>query len=289
MNKSLHDRLVRCVTRSLRPLVRILLRSGIGYPQFVELAKIAYMQEAFGDKDHRGRFTNLSRVAVRTGLSRKEVSRLRTNLEDGSVLDALSKAVDYESLHAARVLQLWHSDPRFVQWDGSPQVLRFSDGDRSFSALVKAAGGDVPPGAVRAELLAASAVTELEDGSLRVLKRHFVPADLGEELLVGFTHMVIPVLEGLARNTDERCEVPFIQRLVYSDRLPATQVPVFRQLARERVTGFVQSVDSWLSATEATEAVSDTPQRVGIGVFYYEGTPSVAGDPATRTPHGPDS
>jgi hypothetical protein len=265
-------------------LIRILLRSGIGYPQFAELAKIAYLQEAFGEKDNRGRFTNLSRVAVRTGLSRKEVSRLKMSLEDGSVLDALSKAVDYESLHAARVLQLWHADPRFVQWDGSPEVLRFADGDRSFCALVKAAGGDVPPGAVRAELLAASAVIELDDGSLKVLKRHFVPADLGEELLVGFTHMVIPVLEGLARNTDEKCDVPFIQRLVYSDRLPATQVPVFRRLARERVTGFVQSVDSWLSVTEESQAAEGTPQRVGIGVFYYEGTPSVAGDsPVEKT------
>ena len=282
MNKLLHDRLVRCVTRSLRPLVRILLRSGIGYPQFAELAKLAFVQEAFGEKDHRGRCINLSRVAVRSGLSRKEVSRLRMRLEDGSPLDTLSKAVDYESLHAARVLQLWHADPRFVQWDGSPEVLRFSDGPRSFSALVKAAGGDVPPGAVRAELVAAEAVLELADGSLKVVKRHFVPADLGEELLVGFTHMVIPVLEGLARNTDAKCEVPFIQRLVYSDRLPPAQVPVFRQLARERVTGFVQSVDTWLSATESPEAVVDSPQRVGIGVFYYEGTPSVAGDSAVE-------
>ena len=280
MNKLLHDRLVRCVTRSLRPLVRILLRSGIGYPQFAELAKLAFVQEAFGEKDHRGRCINLSRVAVRSGLSRKEVSRLRMRLEEGSDLDTLSKAVDYESLHAARVLQLWHADPRFVQWDGSPAVLKFSDDSRSFGALVKAAGGDVPPGAVRAELVAAEAVLELEDGSLKAVKRHFVPADLGEELLVGFTHMVIPVLEGLARNTDVKCEVPFIQRLVYSDRLPPSQVPVFRQLARDRVTGFVQSVDTWLSATEAPEAVVDNPQRVGIGVFYYEGTPSVAGDPA---------
>ena len=251
MNKSLHDRLVRCVTRSLRPLVRILLRSGIGYPQFAELAKIAYLQEAFGDKDHRGRFTNLSRVAVRTGLSRKEVSRLRMSLEDGSVLDALSKAVDYESLHAARVLQLWHSDPRFVQWDGAPEVLRFSDGDRSFSALVKAAGGDVPPGAVRAELLAASAVIELDDGSLKVLKRHFVPADLGEELLVGFTHMVIPVLEGLARNTSGVAKEPSVQRLAYSRRLMPSALPLFRHIARERCGDFVQSVDDWLVSHEA--------------------------------------
>ena len=278
MNKSLHDRLVRCVTRSLRPLVRILLRAGIGYPQFAELAKLAFVQEVFGEKDIRGRATNLSRVSVRTGISRKEVARLRTRIEEGSDLNALSQAVDYESLHAARVLQLWHSDARFIDWDGAPRVLPFLDGERDFGTLVKAAGGDVPPGAVRAELLAASAVVQLDDGSLKPTKRHFVPADVGEELLVGFTHMVIPVLEGLARNTEEKCETPFIQRLVYSDRLPPAQVPQFRELARERVTGFVQSVDNWLSAAEAPESLTSEPQRVGIGVFYYEGPPSVAVD-----------
>lgn len=259
--------------------MRILLRAGIGYPQFSELAKLAFVQEVFGEKDTRGRVTNVSRVSVRTGISRKEVARLRAMIEDGSDLDMLSRAVDYESLHAARVLQLWHSDARFVDWEGAPRILPFLDGDRDFGTLVKAAGGDVPPGAVRAELLAASAVIELGDGSLRPVKRHFVPADVGEELLVGFTHMVIPVLEGLARNTDEKCDVPFIQRLVYSDRLPSTQVPVFRDLARERVTGFVQSVDTWLSAAESSEFLTETPQRVGIGVFYYEGPPSVATDP----------
>jgi hypothetical protein len=278
MNKSLHDRLVRCVTRSLRPLVRILLRAGIGYPQFAELAKLAFVHEVFGEKDIRGRTMNLSRVSVRTGISRKEVARLRTRIEEGSDLNALSQAVDYESLHAARVLQLWHSDARFIDLDGAPRVLPFLDGERDFGTLVKAAGGDVPPGAVRAELLAASAVVQLDDGSLKPTKRHFVPADVGEELLVGFTHMVIPVLEGLARNTDERCETPFIQRLVYSDRLPPAQVPVFRELARERVTGFVQSVDNWLSSAEVPESVAREPQRVGIGVFYYEGPPSVAAD-----------
>lgn len=278
MSKSLHDRLVRCVTRSLRPLVRILLRAGIGYPQFAELAKLAYVEEVFGEKDIRGRVTNISRVAVRTGISRKEVARLRARIEDGSDLHLLSRAVDYESLHAARVLQLWHSDARFIDWDGTPRVLPYLAEDRDFGTLVRAAGGDVPPGAVRAELLAASAVIELHDGSLKPVKRHFVPADVGEELLVGFTHMVIPVLEGLARNTDEKCDAPYIQRLVYSDRLPPTQVPVFRQLARERVTGFVQSVDNWLSAAEMPDLIADTPQRVGIGVFYYEGPPSVAAD-----------
>jgi len=255
-----------------------MLRSGIGYRQFAELAKLAFVQEASGEKGSRGRQTNLSRVAIRTGISRKEVARLQSQIEGRSGASSRARGVDFHSVHAARVLQLWHSDPRFIDSDGSPRKLPFADDGVDFSSIVKAAGGDVPPGAVRAEMLSANAVVEFDDGTLKPTKRYFVPADVGEELLVGFTHMVIPVLEGLARNTDYRCTEPFIQRLVYSDRLAPRVVPLFRKQARERVSDFVQSVDDWLSSNEIPDSQVHSPCRYGVGVFYYEGLPSVPED-----------
>jgi len=278
MNSTLQNRLIQCISSCLRPLVRIMLRSGIGYRQFAELAKLAFVQEASGEKGSRGRQTNLSRVAIRTGISRKEVARLQSQIEGRSDASSTARGVDFHSVHAARVLQLWHSDPRFIDSDGSPKKLPFADDGIDFSSIVKAAGGDVPPGAVRAEMLSANAVVEFDDGTLKPTKRYFVPADVGEELLVGFTHMVIPVLEGLARNTDYRCTDPFIQRLVYSDRLAPRVVPLFRKQARERVSDFVQSVDDWLSSNEIPDSQVHSPCRYGVGVFYYEGLPSVPED-----------
>ncbi len=278
MNSTLQNRLIQCISSSLRPLVRIMLRSGIGYRQFAELAKLAFVQEASGEKGSRGRQTNLSRVAIRTGISRKEVARLQSQIEGRLDASSAARGVDFHSVHAARVLQLWHSDPRFIDSDGSPKKLPFADDGIDFSSIVKAAGGDVPPGAVRAEMLSANAVVEFDDGTLKPTKRYFVPADVGEELLVGFTHMVIPVLEGLARNTDYRCTDPFIQRLVYSDRLAPRVVPLFRKQARERVSDFVQSVDDWLSSNEIPDSQVHSPYRYGVGVFYYEGLPSVPED-----------
>jgi hypothetical protein len=253
----------------------MLLRSGVGFPQFAEISKRAFFLEAQADKDGRGRGTNLSRIAIRTGLSRKEVARLAKHLQRTTDKAQPVRMVDTQSLHAERVLQVWHSAPSFVDRKGAPKELPFAEGAVTFSDLVKAAGGDLPAGAVRAELLAAGALIESDDGALRPIKRHYVPADVGEELLVGFTHIIIPVLEGVARNTDERCTAPFIQRLVYSDRLAPDVVPLFRRVAREQVTGFVQSVDDWLSANEVPDSEIEQTMRYGIGVFYYEGMPSV--------------
>lgn len=271
MKSSLQVRLCSALEPCLRLLARIMLRAGIGYTQFAELAKTAYVAEALGDRDTRGRATNLSRVAIRTGVSRKEVSRIRTFL---SSQDFESRSTDPgtgESGHAARVLQLWHADSRFVDELGRPRDLPYGGDGVNFSAVVRAAGGDVPPGAVRAELVDAGAIVELESGFLRPLKRYFVPADVGEDLLVGFTHFVNPVLFGLARNTERNCERPFVQRLAYSDRLTPAAVPLFREISQDRAAALLQGIDDWLSVNEATDdSPADDLYRVGIGIFYYE-------------------
>lgn len=280
MNSTTQVGLMDAIAICLRPIARMLLRSGIGYKQFAELAKVAFMQEALGERDSRGRMVNLSRVAIKTGLSRKEVARLRAAMNSSARLGLSHVDAVFHSGHAARVLQLWHVDPRFVTPAGTPKALFFTGEEPTFSTLVRAAGGDVPPGAVRAELFDARSIIENEYGRLVPIKRYFVPADAGEELVVGFTHIVSPVLEGLARNTDRESKQPFIQRLAYSDRLPTTAIPHFREVARSRASEFVQVIDDWLSSNESKpEATGEGGFRVALGVFYYEGPTHVGSVP----------
>jgi hypothetical protein len=283
MNSTLQVRLLQAIAQCLRPLARVLLRSGITYRQFDELARLAFVREALGDKDGRGRERNLSRVAIRTGISRKEVARIRTHIDEMAREERSSLGPGFESGHAARVLQLWHSDPRFIDERGEPLALPFGVLDASFGNIVRAAGGDVPAGAVRAELIEAGAVVETEDGCLRPVMRYFVPANVGEDLLVGFTHILLPVLDGLSNNTDTMKERSVVQRLAYSDRLLPAAVPLFRELSQKRAEAFLNGMDDWLAASEVTSEV-ETPQalRVGIGVFYCEG-PARGSDDAEST------
>lgn len=259
-----------------------MLRSGIGYVQFAEMAKHAFVEEALGERDARGRVTNLSRVAIRTGISRKEVARIRSSILQLKH-ELAEPAIDTaNSGHAARVLQLWHADSRFIDSTGHPRDLPMGGDGITFSLLVRAAGGDVPPGAVRAELVDAGAVAELEDGRMRPTKRYFVPADVGEDLLVGFTHFVVPILAGLVRNTDRDCSQPFFQRLAYSDRLTASSVPVFREISKGLSSSFLQTVDDWLSINESNlDLPASSLHGVGVGVFYYE-SPATAGADDTQ-------
>ena len=179
MVSTIQERVIAATVACLRPFARVLLRCGISYRQFAELAKRAFIEEALAERGSRGRKANTSRVSVRTGVSRKEVARFRAMIaENSGRSDTDRVGLAHFSGHAARVLQVWHSDARFIGQTGQPMDLLYSGEGDTFVSLLRIAGGDVPPGAVRAELLGAGAIVELESGMLRVLKRHFVPATL---------------------------------------------------------------------------------------------------------------
>src|SRR3972149_9569723 len=65
------------VTTLLRPLVRLLLRNGASYGTFSDLAKRVYVDVATEEFGIPGRKQSKSRVSILTGLSRKEVLRVK--------------------------------------------------------------------------------------------------------------------------------------------------------------------------------------------------------------------
>lgn len=275
MNSSIQLRMLSAVYACLLPLARMMLRSGITYRQFDAVARRAFVREALGEADARGRLTNTSRVAVQTGLSRKEVKRIREVLA-GEPADGSGPPSD-QSGPLARVLHAWHFDRRFVTPEGQPRDLAFLDESSGFFALVRAVAGDVPPGAVRAELKRAGAVIELDDGRLRAVKRYYVPGNVDEKAIITVSGMVFPLAAGLAHNTDpSRTSDGFIQRFAFSQGLNQEAIEVFRKWSRLQAVKFIENMDDWLAENETAEVAdgsvkTEQAQTVGMGVFYYEG------------------
>lgn len=275
MNNSIQLRMLNAVYACMLPVARLLLRSGITYQQFELVAKRAFVLEAANDPDSRGRPTNTSRIAVRTGLSRKDVKRLRGLIADEPIS---SKGLTADqSGPPARVLHAWHVDRRFVGRDGKPRDLEFQDDRTGFCALVRAVAGDVPPGAVRTELKRAGAVLDLEDGKLRAVKRYYVPGNVDEKAITVMSGMVFPLASGIAHNADPGRKVGgFIQRYAFSQTLRPEVVDQFRVWSREQATRFIEQMDDWLAEHEVQGESSSVGEQIdyrnaGIGVFYYEG------------------
>jgi hypothetical protein len=254
----------------MRPLARLLLRSGVTYKTFGEIAKTAFVHEAMLESDSKGRLTNTSRVAVRTGLSRKEVRRI---CEASSSAEASPNVrVDHFG-PPARVLDVWHSDPRFVDATGSPRDMPFEADEPNFSELVRAAGGDVPPGAVRAELIRAAAIVELENGHLRPTKRYFVPGDFDEKAITILSGILFPMIAGVDHNSNPSRTTPgFIQRFAFTS-LPAVEREDFRVWSRQEATSFIERINERLTSLANPVGYSKPTDETisGVGVFYYEG------------------
>lgn len=266
--------MLNAVYACLLPLAKLLLRSGITYRQFDAIAKRAFVREAMADSDPRGRPTNTSRIAVRTGLSRKDVKKQRESLSveasspSGSLAD--------QSGPPSRVLHAWHVDRRFLDSNGRPMDLEFQDGDPSFGDLVRAVAGDVPPGAVRTELRRSGAIIDLDDGRLRAIKRYYVPGNVDEKAITVISGMLFPLACGVVHNSDPtRTTDGFFQRFAFSQTLTPEAIPAFRIWSRAQATSFIEDMDDWLAQHEADDGVAArqvADQRtVGIGVFYYDG------------------
>ena len=254
----------------LRPLARILLRFGIGFREFAEMAKLAFVDVASSDYGLRGRPTNISRVAVMTGLTRKEVKRLRDKLEGGE------DKVAVRTTPLCEVLHKWHADDEYLDQSGRPATLPFAGEVRSFTQLVRRFGGDIPPGAMRTELKRVGAVEEDKDGNLTVIRRSVTPSGRHENLIAALAHSAYPLLTTIAHNinTDSQDE-RWAQFTAFTQSVKNSDVRRVRRISFDRLVEVSESFDDLFMAYESLhEADNDDDRRntIAVGVFYFEDT-----------------
>ena len=267
MQEKLKQQVLNTFLLVMRPIVRILLRYGIGYREFVEVVKTAFVYVASSDFGLRGRPTNISRVAVMTGLTRKEVKRLRDKLSSGDTIIAV------KTTPLADVLHHWHAQAEFTTADGSPARLPFDGDEGSFTSLVRAYGGDVPAGAMRTEMRRVGVIQETDDGYLEVLNRTFKPESDHEGLIAVLVHGAYALLSNIAHNTDpDRTGGTWANRFAYTQALRKGQTNQLRRITRDRIAEFAESIDDVFMAYEALheEDESGSNDAVAIGVFYFE-------------------
>jgi hypothetical protein len=282
MNNNIQTRVLRAIYSTLRPITRLLIRFGITYSQFAEVAKIAFVVEASQEKDTVGRLLNASRISVKTGISRKEVRRIRElRLRSGR-----SNVWVDGSAVPAQLLHLWYTDTTYLDSAGQPRPLPMVGPSPSFAELVGRVSGDVPIGAVRAELKQAGAIADLDDGTVRALKQYYVPGSFDEKALTAIVGSLFTLAATTEHNANpERTSPGYLQRFAYSRSLQGETMDQFRRWSRVQATDFIESMDRWLGANEppvSTMSDGSPSQIVGVGVYFYQGPSAealIADDP----------
>jgi hypothetical protein len=247
-------------------LARALLRAGIGFREFDEIAKTAFVEIATEDYGLRGRPTNISRVAVMTGLTRKEVRRLRDKSASGE------RTVVLRSTPMATILHRWYTESEFLTESGTPAELKFDGPGTTFSTLVRKYGGDIPPGAMRTELKRVHAIEETSGGTLKARKRNVIEADVHDRLVTGLARVMYPAALTIAHNTKHDNDA-WIQRVVFTESVRDEDVSRLRRIGSDRLVEFTESIDDLFAAYEAlydSDAAPTEGRSIGVGVFYFE-------------------
>lgn len=261
----MHEYLQKAVTRVLSPLVRMLLRHGVSHAQFALWAKQAYVEEAARNFGIDGKPPTQSRIAIVTGINRKEVKRISELAPD-----AARPAAKHN--RAIRVVTGWLQDADFQDNDGNPAVLTYGDSDDAFNRLVRRYGGDVPARAVLDELLRVGTVATDGDDRVQLVTHGYVPHHSEEAMLDMFATSASDLLDTLEHNIDNQGRQRLQMSVAY-DNVTRTGVERFRRLSAEQGMALLRSLDKALAehdrdANPATEG--EGRYRTGLGLYLIE-------------------
>lgn len=272
-NDVTQERIRSVLAGVLTPLARTLLRCGVSYSEFADLAKRAFVDAASADYGVRNRPTNIARVAVMTGLSRKEVGRIRRQYRKQR-----TQPPDSLVTLPARVLEAWQTDPRYRKKLSQAKALPYTGPAPSFSHLVRMVAPDIPPRAMKNELVRAGAIQEISGGRLLPLKRHFIPDSASEKLLVGMELGIRRLIETVSYNSDsEKSGAARFQRFIEGPIVEKSRLPAIRVKIQQMLTDVSVSIDNQISAyryggksTHQRKLASKDTASYGIGIYYFE-------------------
>ena len=293
---------MRPLRRLLRPLVRLLIRSGVTFPVLADLLRGLYVEVASRDLLTERRDRTDSRISLLTGVHRKEIRRQREEEGDGEEVPPIVTL-------SGQVIARWLGLPAYTGADGQPLPLpRMAAEGPSFDALVASVTTDVRARTVLDDWLAQGIVSLDDQDRVRLDTGAFLPRQGREEQLFYFARNLHDHLAAASANISGTAPAPFLDRSVHYDRLSPAVAARLEAAGREGAQRLLVEINRLALAALAEEeaAVSagadGTPpdgtspdgtaapvtRRVNLGIYLYaedEPPPGAAGRPP-GTPSG---
>jgi hypothetical protein len=255
------------VIRILRALARILLRYGMSFDGFTELAKRVYIDVAMKDFRIPGRKQSISRISTLTGIYRREVSRIM----ELPVID--DEEITARHNRAARVIGGWLHDADYSDAGGQAIALKLADDKPSFTHLVRKYSGDIPTRAILDELKRVGAVEQDKDGTIYLLSRGYVPKH-GEADMIGILGTdVTDFISTIDHNLQHESSNSRLQLKVVYDNLPQEAIEEFKALASKRGRDLLEEFNVWLAERDRDtnpDSTGTSRVRAGLGIYYFE-------------------
>ena len=251
----------------LEPLIGLMSKECMAFGEFSKLAKMAFINVIEQELLASGQKATLSRIAIITGLTRREVATLKKE-------KAPQQEQDFHQNRAVRVISGWMGDADFCDEEGLSRPLELQGEKGSFEALVARHSGDIPYRAMVNELIRIGAAELMEDGKVMLTRAVYVPSSSkeGKYDLMGED---IALLTSTIKHNIHHPEDLRYQRKVCYDNVPKEYLSEFKVLANKENQLLLIKLNNWLAQHDMDKQPtikSKHPMKVGVGVYYFEDT-----------------
>ena len=267
MDESPKRGLLAAYGRLLGPLVRILIRNGVTFGEFAEVAKQTYVAVAAKDFAVTNKEITQTRISALTGLQQGEVKRVH----DLSERERNKRSSNLNRIVA--VLAGWHTESEYTGPYGVPLEIEL-EGEKaiSFSRLVaQHTDRNVPATEILDEMVREGLVRETERGWFRVLSRYYIPEGNAPAGLDHLSRTLRDLVTTLDHNLLEQdTKKKMFERHVYTEEgIRPQDLPRFEEFAKERAKLLLEEIDNWVSQLDKPDASSQEKLSTGLGVFHY--------------------
>ncbi len=272
--EDLREQLKAAYRRLLNPLIKILIRNGVTATETCDLVRKVFVDAASsGEFQLPGRRLSDTRIAILTGLSRKEVYRLRHEKPSAKEGANLSRVM--------RVVAGWNQDPDFTGPYGLPLTVPFESDPEidapSFSELVRRHSGDMAPRAMLDELLRTGLAVMDDDGLIRNTGRTYIPSKLDPAAIERLGRVVARIADTLDFNNqvDDPRDGRYERHVETDIGLTEEQYQQFNVYLRQKCQQLLETLDNWLAMQEGRiggqrrERLPKKKLTTGVGIYHF--------------------
>lgn len=230
------------------------------------------MVEAALRQDDSERGITDSRIAILTGVHRKDVRRLRESAAPKTALESYDPLMSI----GAQVVARWISEPTYLNSRNTARILARSPryakaGEPDFSGLVAEVSTDIQARAVLDELMRLGIVSDSGETHVQLQSEAFVPQD---GLIESFHFLAANVSDHLATAVHNlqpgRVGPPMLEQSAFSQELSAEDAAELEQTARALWTRVLQQfLQKATVAEKRSRKKADSNHRVRFGMYFH--------------------
>lgn len=259
------ESITHALEHCLKPIARLCIHFGIDHRKLSEMLKGAFVSVANEEFKVNGKSQTDSRIALLTGVHRKDVRRLLGRAPD--------KAPGRQLGLVANLIAQWLAIPELLNEDGEPKPIPRNPqpGHKtSFTSLAEALTNDIHPRALMDECVNRGIVKLTDDDMVHLIVESLVPADDLDEKAHFFAQNIHDHIAAAEHNLNGN-QPPFLDRFVWHEGLTESDTKIIAAAARRAAMNALKLVNNQAVhyKQQHYDEASRPEYKIHFGTFFY--------------------